>query len=120
LADCYVNADFVSLFGRDPDASRSSAKLCPGYVITLGGVPLVRKSQLIQEICLSTIFAEYNFLSQALCVQHKLHKLDSEKIASERIVSEGLKSFRRDSFRRNNFRNSRAFSEIFKHLMKIG
>jgi hypothetical protein len=53
---------------KDPDASRSCAKSHLGYVITLGGVPLVRKSQLIQEICLSTTFAEYNSLSQALCV----------------------------------------------------
>jgi hypothetical protein len=68
LIDCYVDADFASLFGRDPDASRSSAKLRLGYVITLGRVPLVWKSQLIQEICLSTTFAEYNSLSQALHV----------------------------------------------------
>jgi hypothetical protein len=68
LIDCYVNADFVSLFSKDPDASRSSAKSRLGYVITLGGVPLIRKSQLIQEICLSTTFAKYNSLSQACCV----------------------------------------------------
>jgi hypothetical protein len=56
------------LYGKDPDASRSSTKLRLGYVITLGGVPLVWKSQLIQEICLSTTFAKYNSLLQALCV----------------------------------------------------
>jgi hypothetical protein len=66
LIDCYVDADFASLYGKDPDASRSSPKSRLGYVITLGGVPLVWKSQLIQEICLSTTFAEYNSLSQAL------------------------------------------------------
>ncbi len=58
----------MSLYSRDPDASRSSAKSHLGYVIILGGVPLVWKSQLIQEICLSTTFAEYNSLSQALHV----------------------------------------------------
>jgi hypothetical protein len=26
LIDCYINADFVSLYGRDSDASRSSTK----------------------------------------------------------------------------------------------
>jgi hypothetical protein len=66
LIDCYVDADFASLYGKYPDASRSSAKLRLGYVITLGGVPLIWKSQLIQEICLSTTFAKYNSLSQAL------------------------------------------------------
>jgi hypothetical protein len=57
LIDCYVDVDFASLYSKDPDASRSSAKLRLGYVITLGGVPLIWKSQLIQEICLSTTFA---------------------------------------------------------------
>jgi hypothetical protein len=37
-------------------------------VITLDRVPLVWKAQLIQEICLSTTFAKYNSLSQALHV----------------------------------------------------
>jgi hypothetical protein len=66
LIDCYVDADFASLYGKDPHASKSSAKSRLGYVITLGGVPLIWKSQLIQEICLSTTFAKYNSLSQAL------------------------------------------------------
>jgi hypothetical protein len=68
LIDCYVNADFASLYGKDPDASRSSAKSHLGYVITLGRVPLIWKSQLIQEICLSTTMAKYNSLSQVLRV----------------------------------------------------
>jgi hypothetical protein len=68
LIDCYIDVDFASLYGKDPDASRSSAKSRLGYVITLGGVPLIWESQLIQEICLSTTFAEYNSLSQALRV----------------------------------------------------
>jgi hypothetical protein len=80
LIDCYVDADFVSLYGKDPDASRSSAKSCLGYVITLGGVPLVWKSQLIQEICLSTTFAKYNSLSQVLCVILPIRSLILELI----------------------------------------
>ncbi len=68
LIDCYVNANFASLYSKNPDASRSSAKSRLGYVITLGRVPLVWKSQLIQEICLSTTFAKHNSLSQVLCV----------------------------------------------------
>jgi hypothetical protein len=81
LIDCYVDADFASLFGRDPDASRSSAKSRLGYVITLGGVPLVWKSQLIQEICLSTTFTEYNSLSQALRVVLPIRSLILELVA---------------------------------------
>ena len=67
--------DFASLYGKDPDASRSSAKSRLGYVITLGGVPLIWKSQLIQEICLSTTFTEYNSLSQALHVILPIYSL---------------------------------------------
>jgi hypothetical protein len=80
LIDCYINANFASLYGKDPDASRSSAKSWLGYVITLGGVPLVWKSQLIQEICLSTTFAEYNSLSQALHVILPIHSLILELV----------------------------------------
>jgi hypothetical protein len=68
LIDCYVDANFVSFYSKDPDASRSSAKSRLRYVITLSRVPLVWKSQLIQEICISTTFTKYNSLSQALCV----------------------------------------------------
>jgi hypothetical protein len=53
LIDCYVDANFAALYGKDPDASRSSTKLHLG-------APLVWKSQLIQEISLSTTFAKYN------------------------------------------------------------
>jgi hypothetical protein len=59
----YVDANFALLYSKDPDASRSSTMFHLGCVITLGRVPLVWKSQLIQEICLSTTFAEYNSLS---------------------------------------------------------
>jgi hypothetical protein len=51
-----------------------------GYVITLGGVPLVWKYQLIQEICLSTTFAEYNSLFQALHVILSIHSLILELV----------------------------------------
>lgn len=66
--DCYVDADFASLYGRDPDTSVTSAKSRLGYIISLGGVPLVWKSQLQQEIALSTQESEYSALSQAIRV----------------------------------------------------
>jgi hypothetical protein len=47
LIDCYVDANFAPLYSKDPDVSRSSAKSCLGYVITVGRVPLVWKSQLM-------------------------------------------------------------------------
>ena len=38
-----------------------------GYIITFGGIPLIWKSQLISEICKSTLHAEYVALANALC-----------------------------------------------------
>ena len=68
LIDCYVDADFCGLYKKDPDSSVTSAKSRLGYIITLGGVPLVWKSQLQQEIALSTMMSEYHSLSQSLRV----------------------------------------------------
>ena len=44
--DCYVDADFAGLHGRDPDHSNTSAKCRTGYIITLGGCPILWKFQL--------------------------------------------------------------------------
>ena len=64
--DCYVDADFSGLYGRDPDYAPSSAKSRTGYIITLGGCPILWKSQLQTEISLSTLEAEYSALSAAM------------------------------------------------------
>jgi hypothetical protein len=64
--DCYVDADFAGLYKCDPDgASPTSAKSRLGFIILLGGVPLVWRSQLQSEISLSTFESEYSSLSQA-------------------------------------------------------
>ena len=64
--DCYVDADFAGLHGRDPDYSTSSAKSRTGYIIILGGCPIVWKSQLQTEISLSTLESEYSALSLSM------------------------------------------------------
>jgi hypothetical protein len=64
--DCYVDADFAGLHGRDPDDSPSSAKSRTGYIITLGGCPILWKSHLQTEISLSTLEAEYSALSSSM------------------------------------------------------
>ncbi|KAI2500827.1 hypothetical protein MHU86_13613 [Fragilaria crotonensis] len=64
--DCYVDADFAGLHRRDPDTSPSSAKSRTGYIITLGGCPILWKSHLQSEISLSTLEAEYSALSSAM------------------------------------------------------
>ena len=64
--DCYVDADFAGLHGRDPDYSASSAKSRTGYIIMLGGCPILWKSQLQTEISLSTLESEYSALSASM------------------------------------------------------
>ena len=64
--DCYVDADFAGLHGRDPDHSVSSAKSRTGYFITLGGCPILWKSQLQTEVSLSTLESEYSALSASM------------------------------------------------------
>jgi hypothetical protein len=66
LIDCYVDADFAGLYNRDPHSSSTSAKSRLGYIISLGGVPLVWRSQLQSEISLATQESEYSSLSQSL------------------------------------------------------
>ena len=65
--EIYVDASFCqdwdpSLAGEDIDTARSRY----GHIITYAGVPLVWKSSLATEICLSTTEAELVGLSQSL------------------------------------------------------
>ena len=61
-----MDADFSGLHGRELESDPLSAKSRYGYIVTFAGVPLVWKSQLISEICLSTLHAEYVGLSHAV------------------------------------------------------
>ena len=64
--DCFVDADFAGLYRVEKDESVDSAKSRSGYIIKLGGCPLICKSQLIPTICLSTAESEYYSLSQSM------------------------------------------------------
>ena len=64
--DDWADVDFCGLFRSDPDASPTSVKSHPGFIITLSDVPLVWRSQLQSEISLSTTEAEYITLRQSL------------------------------------------------------
>ena len=64
--DCYVDADFAGLYGRDPPESPTCVKSRTGYIISVGGCYLLCKSQLQTTIALSTSEAEYGALSQAM------------------------------------------------------
>ena len=67
----FCDADFGGLFGRDPDNEETSAKSRSGYVIKLGGLPLMWKSQLQTCVALSTLEAEYQSLSD--CLRSVIH-----------------------------------------------
>jgi hypothetical protein len=80
--DCYVDADFAGLYGRDPDREPSSAKSRTGYLITLGNAPVIWKSQLQTEISLSTLESEYSALSTSMRALLPLRALLVEVIGS--------------------------------------
>jgi Reverse transcriptase (RNA-dependent DNA polymerase) len=61
----YVDADFAGLHKKEPDADHNAARSRTGYVLILGGFPLIWKSHLQTEISLSTLEAEYSALSSA-------------------------------------------------------
>ncbi|CAJ1945013.1 unnamed protein product [Cylindrotheca closterium] len=76
--EAYCDADFAGLFKSeapyDPAVSRSRG----GYIIFLGGVPLIWKSSLLSCITLSTLEAEYVQLSRSMTVLLGLKNLIEE------------------------------------------
>ena len=64
--DCFVDADFAGLYGKEPPESPISVKSRTGYIISVGGCYILCKSQLQSTIALSTSEAEYGALSQAM------------------------------------------------------
>jgi hypothetical protein len=51
--DCYVDADFAGLWGSEDDQDPVCVKSRTGYVLTLGGCPLLWVSKLAEYIALS-------------------------------------------------------------------
>ena len=64
--DLYVDADFAGLWNYEHDQDPVCVKSRTGYVITLGGCPVIWSSKLQTEIALSTLEAEYIALSSAM------------------------------------------------------
>ncbi|KAI2502607.1 hypothetical protein MHU86_11872 [Fragilaria crotonensis] len=63
--DCYVDADFAGLHGRDPDHSDTSAKSRTGYIITLEVANPLEVSTTNRDL-LSTLESEYSALSASM------------------------------------------------------
>ena len=65
--EMYVDADFAGNWDATEAASdRDTARSRHGYIITYAGCPIVWKSQLQNEVCLSCTESEYTGLSHAL------------------------------------------------------
>ena len=99
---CYVDADFAGLHGRDPDYAPSSAKSRTGYIITLGGCPILWKSQLQTEISLSTLEAEYSALSASMRTLLPLRSMLIEVIGGLNLPSQFKSTIQCRVFEDNN------------------
>ncbi len=64
--EMFADADFAGLWNAELPDDPTSVRSRTGFVITLGGVPLVWGSRLQTEIALSTMEAEYIALSTSL------------------------------------------------------
>lgn len=76
--DCYVDADFAGLFRQDPDTDKTSACSRSGIIVSYGGFPVVWRTFLQKEVCLSTLEAEYSALSEAMRILLPIQRLLNE------------------------------------------
>ena len=84
--ECYVDADFAGLYGREPSEEATSVKSRTGYIISLGGCYLLCKSQLQSMIALSTSESEYGALSQAMRTLLPIQEMVLELVANVELV----------------------------------
>jgi Reverse transcriptase (RNA-dependent DNA polymerase) len=64
--DCHVDADFAGIFNMEDANDPRSVRSRMGFMLTIGGVPILWQSKLQPLIALSTMEAEYIALSTAL------------------------------------------------------
>jgi hypothetical protein len=71
----FADADFAGLWGAEKPTDSTSAKSRSGYLITIGGTPVIWSSKMQTKIALSTCEAEYIALSMAMKVLLPLREL---------------------------------------------
>ena len=64
--DCYVDSDFMGLYGKESRTDPMNVKSRTGFVICLNECPIIWSSRLQESIALSTMMAEYYALSSAM------------------------------------------------------
>ena len=89
--EAYCDADFAGLHNCEDDSDPASARSRGGYIIYLGGVPLIWKSALLPCITLSTLEAEYMQLSRTMTVLLGIKNMLEELLP--RLGIQGLDSF---------------------------
>jgi hypothetical protein len=117
--DCYVDADFLGLHGREHQDNPISAKSRTGYIIFFGGCPLVWKSQLQTETALSTFHSEYVALSTAMRVIVHLQRVLTEIMRTIHVTTSPA-IIRAEVFEDNNstylLANNQQLSPRSRHL----
>ena len=76
--DCWVDADFAGLFGKEDPQDPTSARSRTGFVLTFGGNPIVWASKLQSETATSTMNAEYVALATGMRTLLHLRKIHAE------------------------------------------
>lgn len=64
--ECYVDADFAGLWLTEDIHNKTCVPSRTGYLITLGGAPIVWSSKLQSEIALNACKSEFVALSTAM------------------------------------------------------
>ena len=63
---CYVDANFAGLYGHEDEQDPHCVKSCSGFVIYVGGCPILWSSKLQSEFSCSTMEAEYIACSKCM------------------------------------------------------
>ena len=88
--DCYVDADFAGLYNHEDLQDPSSVKSRTGYVIMVGGCPIIWSSKLQSEITLSTMESEYVACSTACRTLIPLRELVIELANAVKIPADDI------------------------------
>jgi len=92
--DCHVDADFLSLHGKEPWNDPVSVKSTTGFIISINHCPIVWSSKLQDSIALSTMMAEYYALSTAMRDVLPLRNLTMTVAKAVGIPDEYLSTFK--------------------------
>jgi hypothetical protein len=90
--DCYVDADFAGLWNSEDNQDPHCVRSRTGYVICIGGSPIIWSSKLQSEIAMSTMEAEYIALSTACRELLPLQNLFKELAGALNVREDDIQS----------------------------